>query len=265
MRLLSLAVLLAAAPVTAQTADPTLAAAVANPARTPANSARDRYRHPAGTLAFFGLRPTMTVVEVIPGGGYWTEILAPYLRADGRYYVAAPVDPAKGPAPSRTKLETRMKAAPAVFGKVTVTDWTPDASRPIAPAGTADMVLTFRNVHNWVGDNMAPAAFRAFYAALKPGGVLGLEEHRLPTSRADTPATADSGYMKEAAVIALAQSAGFRLAGRSEVNANPKDTADYPKGVWTLPPNYAEGDKERARYAAIGESDRMTLRFVKPN
>lgn len=232
--------------------------AVADPRRKPANVARDRYRHPAETLSFFGVTPASTVVEVIPAGGWYTEILAPLLQAKGRYIASVPNG--KG----RDGFDRLVAADPARFGKVTVVPFTP-AAGSIAPAGSADFVLTFRNVHNFVmGESALPAAaFAAFYKALKPGGILGVEEHRLPEDRA-AALEKTSGYLKRSTVVKLAIDAGFKLVGESEINANPRDTADYPDGVWTLPPVYTLKDRDRARYAAIGESDRMTLKFVKP-
>ncbi len=236
-----------------------IAAAVASPVRTPANTLRDRYRHPAQTLAFFGVKPTDTVVEIWPAGGWYSEILAPMLAARGVYYAAAPL-------PRGTDGIAALQARdPAAFGKIRLAAFPAVAGQPAVPAGTADTVLTFRNVHNWRfgGADRAQAAFDAMFAMLKPGGVLGVVEHRLPEAR-DAAAEEKSGYMKESSVIAFATKAGFRLAGRSQVNANPKDTADWPEGVWTLPPSYRLKDVDRAKYAAIGESDRMTLKFVKP-
>lgn len=238
---------------------PGLSAALRAPGRTPANLARDRYRHPAETLAFFGVKPTDTVVEVWPGGGWYTEILAPYL-ARGTYYAAAPAG--RG----TERFGQFIAAKPDVYGKVRVATFPVLAAggTPVPP-GSADVVLTFRNVHNWMmGEQpFADQAFRQMYAMLKPGGTLGIVEHRLP-ERADTVRERASGYVKTSTVRRLAESAGFRFAGASEVNANPKDTTDYPDGVWTLPPTYRKGDLDRAKYAAIGESDRMTLKFVKP-
>ena len=255
--------LLASAPADAQrragsrAANAPIAAAVAAPTRTPANVARDRHRHPAETLAFFGVRPTQTVVELYPGGGWYTEILAPYLR-NGRYTAAAPERGLAGVG--------KLKAAnPAVYGAVQTAIFPAAATDKGVPNGSADVVLTFRNVHNWRfgGADKAQDAFNQIFAMLKPGGTLGVVEHRLPEAM-PSAMEEKSGYMKRSSVLAFAQKAGFRLAGESNVNANPRDTHDYPKGVWTLPPNFAEGDKDRAKYAAIGESDRMTLRFVKP-
>lgn len=260
MRLLAAAVLLLVTAASAPRPDPALTAAVAAPTRTPANVARDRYRHPVETLTFFGLKPNQTVVEVWPAGGWYAEILAPYLAKGGTYYAATP-DADRGAAGMK-KLQA---AHPALYGKVRFTTFPVAAGQPVVPAGTADLVLTFRNVHNWSfgATDRTQLAFEQMFAMLKPGGTLGVVEHRLPEDLAGIT-EAKSGYMKRSSVIAFATRAGFKLAGESQVNANPKDTHDYPKGVWTLPPNYAEKDVDRARYAAIGESDRMTLRFVKP-
>jgi predicted methyltransferase len=239
----------------AQSADP-LKAAVAGDNRLVGNVARDVYRHPYETLGFFGIKPTDTVVELAPGGGWFTEILAPYLRESGQLYAAD-----GGSARFKAKMDSM-----GVYAKVKITTFDPAKGLlDIAPPGSADAVLTFRNVHNWMGmgEGKAQAVFDAAFKALKPGGVLGVEEHRLPASRTQDPKAA-SGYVQEAVVIQFAEKAGFKLAGKSEVNANPKDTADHPDGVWTLPPTYALKDKDRAKYQAIGESDRMTLKFVKP-
>ena len=242
-----------------------LDAAIANPARTDAQRARDQYRHPKETLLFFGLTPGMTVVEVSPGAGWYADIIAPVVKGKGRY-VAAHNNPAGSPGgqKQRAAFIERTKADADRFGTVAVTSFGKGIEGNLAAPGSADMVLTFRNVHNWRSAGFAEDAFKAFYAALKPGGVLGVVEHRLPEARADNEDSLKSGYVKESEVIRLAEAAGFKLAAKSEVNANPKDTADYPKGVWTLPPTYTLGDTDRAKYAAIGESDRMTLKFVKP-
>lgn len=253
------AALVALTPAPAQAPRGALAGAIASPLRSPANVARDRYRHPAETLAFFGVKPTDTVVEIWPGNGWYSEILAPMLREKGRYIAA-------GPLPRTAEMLTKLQARDATaFGKAQAVAFPGDAGQAGVPAGVADKVLTFRNVHNWRfgGADRAQAAFDAMFRMLKPGGVLGVVEHRLPEGR-DGAAEEKSGYMKESSVIAFATRAGFKLAGRSNVNANPKDTADWPQGVWTLPPTYRLGDTDRAKYAAIGESDRMTLRFVKP-
>jgi predicted methyltransferase len=235
--------------------------------RDPANVARDGYRHPKETLSFFGLSPTQTVIEITPGGGWYSEILAPYLRDAGQY-VAAVVDPAsvaegKGrdyQQKNKTALETKFGAAAAQYGKAKIVGYDPKA--PVfGPADSADLVLTFRNVHNWRGAGQAEGMFKGFFAVLKPGGVLGVVEHR---AKADVPASDKSGYVGEAQTIAMAEAAGFKLQEKSEVNANPRDTKDHPNGVWTLPPVNDHEAADDAKYKAIGESDRMTLRFVKP-
>lgn len=242
-----------------------LAAAVANPLRTPANVARDRYRHPVETLAFFGVEPDDTVVEIWPGGGWYTEILAPYLaQGGGRLYAAAPDWGING-------IRKLQAANPSAYGRIVTADFPVfDANAARVPDGSADVVLTFRNVHNWrMGyrrddkQDYSAEAFRQMYAMLKPGGVLGIVDHRLPES-ADAARERSSGYIKTSTVRSLAEAAGFRFAGGSEINANPRDTADWKDGVWTLPPSLALKDKDRDRYTAIGESDRMTLKFVKP-
>lgn len=262
-------VLLCAAPVliaagvpavaSAQRAPAPIAAAVAATTRTPANVARDRYRHPAETLAFFGVKPTDTVVEIWPSGGWYTEILAPMTARGGAYYAAGPWE--KG----LNGVRAMQAKDAATYGKVRLAAFPAEAGKPSVPDGSADVVLTFRNVHNWRfgGADRARAMFAAMFKMLKPGGTLGVVEHRLPEAR-DVAAEEKSGYMKTSSVIGFATAAGFKLAGKSEVNANKKDSADWPGGVWTLPPSYALKDVDRAKYAAIGESDRMTLKFIKP-
>ena len=250
---------------TARTA--ALDAAVAGPWRTPANVARDGSRHPTQTLGFFGVDSNDTVVEITPGGGWYTEILAPYLRDDGRY-VAAIVDPMASDAgrqrdyqsKARTDFEAKLAVAPAQYDRVTLVAYAPKA--PVfGAAGSADVVLTFRNVHNWRMGGQAEGMFKGFFAVLKPGGTLGVVEHR---AKADVPADDKSGYVGQAQVIAMAQAAGFLLDGQSEVNANPKDTKNHPNGVWMLPPVNRHDAADAAKFKAIGESDRMTLRFRKP-
>ena len=248
-------------------ADDALKAALANPQRTPANVARDAWRHPYETLGFFGIRPEMTVVELSPGGGWYTEILAPYLKPRGQLIVAGD-DPASEFGyyrRSAERMDKKLKADPAHFDRVRVSVFAPPAQLQYAAPGSADMVLTFRNVHNWAaaGDDVVRAAFKSVHAALKPGGVFGVVDHRLPAGQVQD-AKASSGYVHQAYVVRLAEAAGFRLAAASEVNANPKDTADHPGGVWALPPTYGNKDKDRARFESIGESDRFTLKFVKP-
>jgi predicted methyltransferase len=243
-----------------------LKAAVAATTRTPANVARDRYRNPAQTLAFFGVKPNHTVVELWPGGGWYTEILAPYLKQGGGTLWAA------APWPNGVRGVQNLQAKDgALYGAVKLAAfpvW--DAAEPKVPDNSADVVLTFRNVHNWrMGyqrpdqQDYAATAFKQAYAMLKPGGILGVVDHRLPES-ASAERERTSGYIKASTIKRLAAEAGFKLVGESNVNANPKDTADWPKGVWTLPPSYAEKDVDRAKYEAIGESDRMTLKFQKP-
>jgi len=243
-----------------------LDAAIAGDHRAPANVERDAARHPRETLLFFGLQPDMTVMEVWPGsGGWYTEILAPVLRDRGRL-IAASWDPAMdnrfvqdGLKAYRAKLDAR----PDVYGKVEVVALHyPTAMKPV-PDGTLDMALTFRNIHNWMPRDAARPMLQAMYDALKPGGILGVVEHRAGTDAPQDP-KARSGYVREDYAIELIESVGFRLVGRSEVNANPADTRDYEQGVWTLPPTLRLGDKDRERYLAIGESDRFTLRFEKP-
>ncbi len=245
-------------PVRGPVPSPALIAATKADTRTAKTIARDQYRHPAQTLAFFGVKPTDTVVEIWPSGGWYTEILGPYLAAKGTLYAAAPNE--KGLAAVRGK----QAAQPAAYRSVKYAMFPRVADQPAVPAGSADVVLTFRNVHNWRfgAVDQTQAAFDQMFAMLKPGGTLGLVEHHLPET--GTIVEGKSGYMKRSSVIAFATRAGFKLAAESAINANPKDSHDYPKGVWTLPPNYAEGDVDRARYAAIGESDRMTLKFTKP-
>lgn len=240
-----------------------LARLLAAPHRSAANVARDGFRHPLEVLAFFGIKADSTVVEILPGsGGYYMEILAPYLKDKG-LYVAANRDAAAPPQylADHQKLLARLKAEPGVFGGVVVTQFNADL-HPIAAPGSADFVLTFRNLHNWVQRDEIEGALRAFHQALKPGGVLGVVDHR---GRADLPqeAQAKSGYVRQDVAVALIEKSGFKLAGTAEINANPKDAKDHPAGVWTLPPTYRLKDQDRAKYAAIGESDRFTLRFVK--
>lgn len=235
-------------------------AAVAAPSRSAANRARDPYRHPSQTLAFFGIKPSDKIVELFPSGGWYTEILAPFVNAGkGSLIVAGPAGR------SDTAIATKLATDLSVYGKVTRARFPSTATEPKISPNSVDAVLTFRNIHNLKMGKVdtSEMAFREIFAMLKPGGVLGVEEHRLPENM-DSAREKTSGYLKVSTVKALAAKAGFQFAGSSEVNANPRDTHDYPKGVWTLPPNYAEGDVDRAKYAAIGESDRMTLRFVKP-
>jgi predicted methyltransferase len=240
---------------------------LAAPHRSDANRARDDYRHPRQTLEFFGIRDTQTVLEVWPGGaGWYTEILAPLLREHGQY-LAAGYDPASESTfaqDTNRAFRAKLDAAPAAYDRVKVVALQfPGALAPVPPE-SVDLVVTFRNLHNWLAkDGAAPAMLSAMYAALKPGGVLGLIDHRADPAAPVDP-RAKLGYVNEQYAIDLIEKAGFEFIGSSEVNANPKDTHDWDQGVWTLPPTFRLGDKDRERYAAIGESDRFTLRFRKP-
>jgi len=249
--------------------DPALRAAIAGAHRSPDFVARDDARHPYETLRFFGIRPDMTVVEIWPGGGWYTEILAPYLRARGKLYAAHFA--ADGGAPYFRELRAdflrKLAGAPTLYDRVEVTEFDPPRAVAIAPPDSADLVLTFRNVHNWTmrggGEERTLAAFAAMYAALRPGGILGVVDHRLPAHR-PLGDQEESGYLREDFVISVAQRAGFQLIAKSEINANPKDHADHPGGVWDLPPSLRGDAAKREQYLAIGESDRMTLKFIKP-
>jgi predicted methyltransferase len=234
--------------------------------RSDKNKARDKYRHPKETLMFFGLKPEMTVVEITPGMGWYTEILGPVMRDGGNFYAAvfAVSDQSSDFQRNMDKTYRGMLAAsPDLYDKVKLSVLSP-GSMQVAPQGSADMVLTFRNVHNWAKAGNADAMFRAFYDALNPGGILGVVDLRAK------PGTSfqrqiDSGYMTEEYVIETARKAGLKLENKSEINANPRDTADYAGGVWTLPPNLRNvADADKPKYLAIGESDRMTLKFIKP-
>jgi predicted methyltransferase len=255
-----------ATPPVDATMDAKLQVAVASSDRPADEVARDKWRHPIQTLEFFGLRDNMTVVELWPGGGWYTAILAPVVAEKGKLVVTN-MDPNGAADDHSTQMAkqyaARLAAKPSDFSRVEVCVIHPPADITLGPDGSADAVLTFRNVHNWVGAGIADKVFAAAFRVLKPGGVLGVEEHRAGAD-ADPTKAGDTGYVPEAFVIDLAQKAGFRLDGRSEINANPKDTKDWPKGVWTLPPVLRLGDQDRAKYEAIGESDRMTLRFRKP-
>ena len=240
-----------------------LQAAVDAPQREAANRARDVHRHPVETLAFFGVKPTDTVIEISPSAGWYSEILAPYLRNGGSYVAAtASAAPDSAGGKRNAALQAKLGADPARFGQPQWLEYDGKAPSLGAPA-RADVVLTFRNVHNWVGGGTADAYFKAFFDALKPGGVLGVVDHRARPGT-DLETMKKSGYLTEALVTELASRAGFVLETRSEVNANPKDSADYPNGVWTLPPTNRHDAADDAKYRAIGESDRMTLRFRKP-
>ena len=247
---------------------PSLDAVLAGDHRTPAYVERDKYRHPKETLEFFGLESDQTVVEVWPGRGWYTEILAPYLRERGKYYAAGfAISLVADETPQYMKtinadFATKMAERPDLYSAVTVSELGKPDRWHACPAGTADLVLTFRNVHNWISGGFENEMFKAFHTALKPGGTLGVVEHRAKPGTS-LEVMKKSGYVTEAYVIELAEKAGFKLVAKSEINANPKDTTDYPDGVWTLPPVLRLKDKDREKYLAIGESDRMTLKFVK--
>lgn len=233
--------------------------------RSAENRQRDRYRHPLETLTFFSVQPCDVVVEIWPGGGWYSEILAPVLKDCGKLYAAhfRPDSKVEFFRRSRQAYENILATHPEVYSQVTVTSLEPPEAITMAPPGSADKVLTFRNVHNWLKAGTAQAVFDSAFAALKPGGIFGVVEHRA------SPGTSlqkmiESGYVTEEKVIALAEAAGFLLLDESELNANPKDDHDHPAGVWTLPPRLRLGDEQREHYLAIGESDRMTLKFGKP-
>jgi predicted methyltransferase len=245
--------------VTAQT----LTSILAGDQRAEDNRVRDRYRHPKETLLFFGIRPQMKVLEVWPEPGWYTEVIAPLVRDSGLYYAAVTPDPGSKHITQRLEaFRAKLASRPDLYGHVQVINFPLDGSDAVAPE-SIDMVVTFRNIHNWMADEHAAQAFATMYRALKPGGVLGVVEHRgNPAVPQDSHAK--SGYVNEDYAIRLIEAQGFRLVAKSQVNANPKDTKDYEQGVWTLPPSYRLGAKDHDKYAAIGESDRFTLRFVKP-
>ena len=240
--------------------------AIAGKQRSAEHKARDKYRNPQQTLEFFDVKENMTVVEVWPGEGWYTEILAPYLKDKGKLYTAhfsADADQAYFKKNLQAYVK-KIKSQPKVYGKVELTVLQPPKYLQIAPDGSADRVLTFRNVHNWMKNDQAAAVFNAMYKALKPGGILGVVEHR-STVLKQQDTKAESGYVSEDYVIALARNAGFEFLGKSEINANKKDTKNYPEGVWTLPPALKLKAKDKKKYLAIGESDRMTIKFIKPH
>ena len=257
--LLAWAAPLAAAPTGA---DPALVKVVASPTRSAAATARDSARHPVEELTFFGLAPTMTVVELWPGGGYWTDILGPYLAPAGHYYVALPPLGNSEEDSGVKRIHARIAAEKDRLGNIHETTLGP-GHFDIAPAGSADLVLTFRNLHNWMDGGFAEEALAACFKALKPGGILGMEAHRGRNDQPQDP-KAKNGYVRQDYAIALAKKAGFEFVSSSEINANPRDSKDWVDGVWTLPPTLSQGDKDRARYVAIGEADNFVLKFRKP-
>ena len=251
--------------IAAPAVEKSLADVAAGEQRSAENRARDVWRHPVETLEFFGLKPDSTVVEIWPAGGWYTEIIAPFVNDKGQYY-AAHWDPNSETEFVRKGVEAfrdKLAADPDLYGNAKMTVLMPPDHWEIAPEGSADLVVTFRNIHNWLPRGFAPEMFAAMYKALKPGGVLGVVEHRGNPAVEQDPKAA-SGYVNEAYAIELAEAAGFVLDSKSEINANPADTKDYEAGVWTLPPTLREGDKDREKYLAIGESDRFTLKFRKP-
>jgi predicted methyltransferase len=265
-----------AAAETAPAAEDPLAAAVNSESRSAEDKSRDQYRHPQEALAFWGLQPGMTILEVQPGGGWWTEILAPFAHATGGKYYATAADLdnpelSEGARKGRADFEARLAAKSATHGQVQLVNFGPK-SKPL-PQNTFDFALSARSVHGWMGNGMTEKVLKDLHGALKPGGILAIEQHRANPGEQDPKAA--SGYVTEAYVIEQAQKAGFELVERSEINANPADTKDHPFGVWTLPPTkrtrpYSEGPDahdpkfDRTKYDAIGESDRMTLKFRKP-
>jgi predicted methyltransferase len=231
--------------------------------RATENSDRDEYQHPLETLKFFGIKPEMTVIEISPGAGYFAEILAPYLAKNGQYIIAVPRMPSRPPlfmVENERKLQDILLRHHEVQAKSKIIAFEPLNKRNVVQKASADLVLSFNSVHNWVASKSVKESFKFFHALLKPGGILGVVQHRIPEGKKNIP---KSGYLTEKEVIQFAKRAGFKLVEKSEINANPKDTQDYPGGVWTLPPTYRLGEKDKDRYEDIGESDRMTLKFVK--
>ncbi|HTC16763.1 MAG TPA: methyltransferase domain-containing protein [Steroidobacteraceae bacterium] len=249
---------------TRQSTAEALTAILAGDQRTPEERARDAYRHPKDTLLFFGIRPEMSVMEVWPEPGWYTEIIAPLLRDKGKYYAAViAADPTDKHITQRLEAyRAKLATRPDLYDRVSVVTFPTDGGDAVPP-GTLDMVVTFRNIHNWMARDSAAQAFATMYRALKPGGILGVVEHRGNPALPQDP-HAKNGYVNEDYATKLIESQGFRLVAKSEVNDNPRDTKDYEQGVWTLPPTYRLGEKDHDKYAAIGESDRFTLRFVKP-
>ena len=241
-----------------------LAAAVSGAQRDAKNVVRDGYRHPQETLSFFGIRPDLQVLEILPGGGWYTEILAPYLKDDGLLAVASfgaehPNEYLRG---IHIKMVEKFDGAPDIYGQVAMGLFQGEGYLDDFEDDSFDMALTFRNTHNWIRFGGIEEVFQAIYRVLKPGGILGVVQHRAAAG-SDAKASAEQGYVPEAYLIRLLEDTGFELVDKSEINANPKDTRDYPEGVWSLPPSYRLGDQDRDKYTEIGESDRMTMKFVK--
>ena len=237
-------------------AAPTLEQAVHSSTRDAKFIARDPIRHPVEELHFFGLRPDARVVEIWPGGGYWTQILGPYLHDRGSYTLAF------GPEDGAGSAFSKMLAAHPQLAQTFRTTRFDGEHLDFAPPDSADLVLTFRNLHNWMEAGNAPQMLAAIHRVLRSGGIFGVEDHRGHTDAVQDPHAGD-GYVRQSYAISLIEKAGFKLVGTSEINANPRDTANWPKGVWTLPPTFALGDTDRAKYAAIGEGDNFVLKFQK--
>jgi len=235
--------------------------------RSDKNKARNKYRNPVGTLAFFGLKPTMTVLEIAPGGGWYTEIIAPAMRDTG-VYIAGSYDVAIEGQPKyryrqHQALLAQIADQPELYGKIKVASYSPPESTNLWQKDSVDMLLTFRSSHGWVRQGMVDDVYSHFFKVVKPGGILGVVQHRAPEG-GDAVEWAKKGYVPELRIIEAAEKAGFVLEAKSEINANSRDLKDHDEGVWRLPPTFGLGDKDREKYAAVGESDRMTLRFVKP-
>lgn len=234
--------------------------------RSDTTKARDQYRHPAETLAFFGIQDGDTVMEIWPGGGWYTEILAPAMRDHGTLIIATWDPEVEGQPAYRYELPKKMEETfanhPEVYDQVTFEYFSPPESPSLGDADSLDAIVTFRNTHGWISAGQAQDIFKEFARVLKPGGILGVVQHRAEEG-SDAKVSAKQGYVSEAAVKELAANAGFEFVEGSEINANPRDTKDHSKGVWTLPPSYSLGDQDKEKYTTIGESDRMTLRFRK--
>lgn len=234
--------------------------------RSTENQSRNRYRHPVGTLATLGLQDDMTVLEIWPGGGWYTEVLAPVLRDNGQLIVAS-YDPAIPDQPDyryrlHQQLQDKFAANPAVYDQVEMINYSDPSTQELGDNNAVDLILTFRNMHGWIGSGEIDAILADFHAAIKPDGHLGIVQHRAAAD-ASLEESVGNGYVPEKAVIAMVEAAGFKLVAQSEVNANSSDTRDHPEGVWTLPPSLRLGEEDQAKYMAIGESDRMTLLFQK--
>lgn len=235
--------------------------------RSDKNKARNKYRNPVETLTFFGLEPNMVVLEIAPGGGWYTEVLAPAMRDTGVYVAGSYDIEVEGQPKYRYRqhqaLLTQITDQPELYGQIKVANYSPPESRNLWDENSVDMVLTFRSSHGWVRDGLIDDVYSDFFKVVKPGGTLGVVQHRAPEG-GDPTAWAKKGYVPESRVIQAAEKAGFVLAAKSEINANSKDLKDHEKGVWRLPPTLGLGEEDKDKYLAIGESDRMTLKFVKP-